>query len=88
MSHNFKQILRTGYLGFIHQRRNNFSRLTIAYKQTLNKRPLLVQAIQSGLLMGAGDFIAQTLFEGKISLKELNFIRTVQFFVIGFVVVV
>lgn len=51
------------------------------YQQTLNRRPLLVQAIQAGTLMGAGDLISQKFIEKQ---SILDFQRTIKFASIGF----
>lgn len=48
---------------------------------------LLLQSIQTGSLMGASDIIAQTVVEKK-SLKQVNFVRTLQFASVGFLYVV
>ncbi|XP_038208642.1 protein Mpv17 [Zerene cesonia] len=53
------------------------------YQKLLNRRPYLVQAVQTGTLMGAGDIISQTLIEKK-SLKEFDYSRTLKFSSIGF----
>ena len=50
------------------------------YLECLNRRPLLTQMVQTGTLMGAGDTIAQKIFEGD---KEWNAKRTVRFMGIG-----
>ncbi|CAH2267166.1 jg2901 [Pararge aegeria aegeria] len=55
------------------------------YKKVLARRPYLVQAIQTGALMGAGDIISQTLIEKK-SIAAVDFKRTLQFSSIGFFV--
>ncbi|XP_063546243.1 protein Mpv17 [Cydia strobilella] len=52
------------------------------YQNALVRRPYLMQAIQSGALMGAGDLISQTLIEKK-PLKDLDYKRTCQFASIG-----
>ncbi|XP_048005266.1 protein Mpv17 [Leguminivora glycinivorella] len=52
------------------------------YQNALARRPYLMQAIQSGALMGAGDVISQTLIEKK-TLKDLDYRRTCQFASIG-----
>ena len=46
-----------------------------------------MQAAQAGLLMGTGDIISQTVVERK-SWKDFDTMRTVNFFGIGFIVVV
>lgn len=57
--------------------------MSSTYSQVLKKHPILVNSIQSGILMGTGDVIAQTFLE-KTEIKNLNILRTVQFFGIGF----
>lgn len=57
--------------------------MSSAYSKVLKKHPILVQAVQSGILMGTGDVIAQTFLE-KTEIKNLNILRTAQFFGIGF----
>lgn len=55
------------------------------YQKLLNKRPYLVQAVQTGTLMGAGDLISQSLIEDK-ALKHIDYRRTLRFSSIGFFV--
>lgn len=57
--------------------------MSSTYSQVLKKHPILVNSIQSGILMGTGDVIAQSFLE-KTEIKNLNILRTVQFFGIGF----
>ncbi|XP_026324092.1 protein Mpv17 [Hyposmocoma kahamanoa] len=52
------------------------------YQQALVRRPYLIQAIQAGALMGAGDLISQTLIEKK-QLKHVDYMRTIKFSSIG-----
>ncbi|XP_031769638.1 protein Mpv17 [Galleria mellonella] len=52
------------------------------YQKALVRRPYLVQAVQTGTLMGAGDIISQTIIEKKL-IKELDYKRTLQFSSIG-----
>ncbi|XP_041974486.1 protein Mpv17 [Aricia agestis] len=53
------------------------------YHQLLHKHPILMQAVQTGLLMGTGDIISQTLIE-KRTREQFDFKRTAQFSSIGF----
>ncbi|XP_017768004.1 PREDICTED: protein Mpv17 [Nicrophorus vespilloides] len=53
------------------------------YQTFLRKFPILSQAVQAGALMGAGDFIAQTVVE-KRPMKDYSLQRTAQFTSIGF----
>lgn len=52
------------------------------YKNALERRPYMMQAVQTGVLMGAGDFICQTFIEKK-SVQDTDFRRTIQFSSIG-----
>lgn len=63
--------------------RNSINKINISYKNVLEKRPILVQSIQTGLLMGSGDLIAQKFIE-KNDIKNIDWIRTSQFMGIGF----
>ncbi|XP_023934454.1 protein Mpv17 [Bicyclus anynana] len=53
------------------------------YQKVLVRHPYLVQAVQTGTLMGAGDLISQTLIE-KVSIVDYK--RTLKFSSIGFFV--
>ncbi|XP_046970599.1 protein Mpv17 [Vanessa cardui] len=55
------------------------------YQKLLSNRPYLVQAIQAGTLMGAGDIISQTCIENK-SVENFDYKRTIKFSSIGFFV--
>ncbi|XP_035902443.1 protein Mpv17 [Anopheles stephensi] len=55
------------------------------YKRALVRYPVLVQSVQSGLLMGAGDVIAQGFIERK-DWKSFDGMRAFKFFGIGFCV--
>lgn len=57
------------------------------YQAFLTKHPVLTQMIQTGLLVGSGDIIAQTVVE-KRTIRTYNPIRTVQFASVGFFIVV
>lgn len=59
--------------------------MSSTYSKVLKKHPIIVQAFQAGVLMGTGDVIAQSFLE-KTELKNLNLLRTAQFFGIGFFV--
>ncbi|XP_045760928.1 protein Mpv17 [Maniola jurtina] len=50
------------------------------YQKVLARRPYLVQAIQTGALMGAGDLIAQIIIEKK---STVDYKRTLKFSSIG-----
>ncbi|CAK1599754.1 unnamed protein product [Parnassius mnemosyne] len=63
----------------------NVRKILKIYQTLLNKRPYLVQAVQTGTLMGAGDFISQTVIEKK-SVKYVDYKRTLRFSSIGFFV--
>lgn len=58
-----------------------------AYRTLLQQHPLISQSVQTGILMGTGDFIAQTLVDRK-ELKNVNLTRTFQFAGMGLFVVV
>ncbi|CAH0699089.1 unnamed protein product [Spodoptera exigua] len=55
------------------------------YLDTLQRRPYLVQAVQTGVLMGSGDLISQTLIERK-HITKVDLTRTIKFSSIGFFV--
>lgn len=55
------------------------------YKTVLERRPYVVQAVQTGTLMAAGDLISQTFIEKK-TLQQTDFRRTLQFSSIGFII--
>lgn len=57
--------------------------LTSLYKRALVKYPVLVQSVQSGILMGTGDIIAQTMVE-KRTIGTIDGMRVFRFFGIGF----
>lgn len=68
-------------------RRFQSSSISDRYKHLLKTRPFLLQAVQAGVLMGAGDFLAQTYIE-KTPVKDVNYMRTFRFFALGLVFVV
>lgn len=83
-----KQLIDRSYQAFL--RNSNINRrpfVVKAYQNALVKRPVLMQAIQAGTLMGAGDVIAQTVFE-KTRIQDLDCKRSMKFFAIGFCIVV
>lgn len=53
------------------------------YQSLLIKYPIRTQAAQAGILMGLGDQLAQNLIERR-KFKDIDFIRTGHFAVIGF----
>ncbi|CAK9801914.1 Protein Mpv17 [Anthophora quadrimaculata] len=53
------------------------------YRTLVTKYPLITQAAQAGVLTAFGDQIAQNLVEQR-QIKDLNFLRTIQFGGIGF----
>ncbi|XP_067014575.1 protein Mpv17 [Anabrus simplex] len=53
-----------------------------AYQEVLRRHPFGVQAIQTGLLMGAGDIIAQTAIEKK-TFRELDRQRLIGYSALG-----
>lgn len=57
------------------------------YKHLLNRYPFSSQAIQTGILMGCGDLIAQTAVE-KQPLQSVDAKRTGQFITVGTLLVV
>ncbi|XP_321299.5 protein Mpv17 [Anopheles gambiae] len=59
--------------------------LSTLYKRALVRYPVLVQSVQSGLLMGAGDVIAQGFIERK-DWQSFDGMRAFKFFGIGFCV--
>lgn len=61
------------------------SRLWTRYLDILKKRPLATQMVQTGLLMGAGDAIAQKWIEEK---PGYDVARTARFVAMGTVFVV
>lgn len=55
------------------------------YQNALCRRPYLVQAVQTGTLMAAGDAISQTFIENT-ALKDVDYKRMFKFASIGFFV--
>ena len=64
---------------------SNLRGLFKLYQDVLRRRPYLVQAVQTGALMGSGDLISQTLIERK-SITNVDYMRTLKFSSIGFFV--
>nr|XP_021182846.1 protein Mpv17 [Helicoverpa armigera] len=54
-------------------------------QKSLSRRPYVVPAIQTGVLMGSGDIISQTLIE-NIRITDIDVKRTLKFSSIGFFV--
>ncbi|XP_058454324.1 protein Mpv17 [Malaya genurostris] len=57
--------------------------LSTLYKRALVRYPILMQSVQSGILMGSGDIIAQTLVE-KRKFSNIDGMRAFRFLGIGF----
>lgn len=57
------------------------------YNNLLKRKPILVGAVQAGVLMGAGDFVAQYVIEGT-PLNRVDYIRSAKFFCLGLFFVV
>ncbi|KAJ8734079.1 hypothetical protein PYW07_014630 [Mythimna separata] len=55
------------------------------YQDVLRRRPYLVQAVQTGALMGSGDLISQTFIE-RNRISDVDLTRTLKFSSIGFFV--
>lgn len=87
MSSIFRKTILHSYKGCVTHSRRNFSGMAKSYRRTLEKRPYLVQAIQAGLLMGAGDLCAQTFFPSSETVN-IDYVRTLKFCSIGFAFVV
>ncbi|KAG5876922.1 hypothetical protein JTB14_007385 [Gonioctena quinquepunctata] len=58
------------------------TRILKMYKRLLVKRPILVQSLQTGILVSTGDLIAQTVIDKK-TLETLDLARTARFFTLG-----
>ena len=52
------------------------------YNRLLNRYPIFVQSIQTGVLALTGDAVAQVIIERK-SLRNYNFVRSTQFAAVG-----
>lgn len=63
------------------------SRIIHTYKKFLSSHPFLVQTVQTGMLMGVGDVIAQRIVEKKTH-KEHDYKRTMTFLGLGTCLVV
>lgn len=55
-----------------------------AYRRLLYAHPICTQAVQSSILMGIGDIISQTVFEGK-EIKNIDKGRVIRFAGIGLI---
>lgn len=62
-------------------------RILAAYQSFLAKQPFATQVIQTSIIMGFGDFIAQKAIE-KRTFKQYEFRRTLGFCLVGGTVVV
>ncbi|XP_046441007.1 protein Mpv17-like [Daphnia pulex] len=54
------------------------SSISKIYKNLLHKYPYGIQAVQTAILMGTGDFLSQVFVE-KTEAKDYNFLRTAKF---------
>lgn len=63
------------------------SGLLRGYRSFLEDFPILSQCVQTGILMGTGDVLAQTVVNDK-ELKNVDLKRTIQFGGVGFFFVV
>ncbi|XP_044752191.1 protein Mpv17-like [Coccinella septempunctata] len=54
-----------------------------SYGKTLQKYPIVVQSIQVGFLMSAGDAIAQKCFEQRVNEKPFDYERNRNFLLLG-----
>ena len=66
-------------------RGNVFYRYYQIYSGLMKKHPYKASAINTSVLMGAGDVLAQTIGERK-TLKDYDYARTVRFFGVGLLV--
>lgn len=87
MSSILKKLALKSYENCVKQSRRNFLGLAKSYHRALQKRPYFVQATQTGILMGAADLFAQTFFT-KSDTNKIDYIRTLKFCAIGFVLIV
>lgn len=58
------------------------TKLQNVYKYVLNNHPYATQGVQAGMIMGAGDVLAQVAIENR-SLDNINILRTGQFTMLG-----
>lgn len=59
-----------------------YSLVRVYYQNLLKKHLLATQSIQTGILISAGDILAQTAMEKK-RISEINLSRTSKYFIIG-----
>ncbi|KAJ6618222.1 Protein Mpv17 [Pseudolycoriella hygida] len=84
MSSILKKLALKSYNNYMVLSQRKFQTITKTYQRTLEKRPYLMQAIQAGILMGAGDLCAQKFFS-QTETVDIDYIRTAKFCSIGFV---
>lgn len=66
----------------------NFSKATKSnYLKVSDKHPYLLEAVQVGSLMGAGDLLTQAIIDKRRTFKEIKWRRTAEFAIVGFVYV-
>uniref|UniRef100_A0A7G3AF19 Mitochondrial inner membrane protein Mpv17 n=1 Tax=Lutzomyia longipalpis TaxID=7200 RepID=A0A7G3AF19_LUTLO len=65
---------------FLQAGKNNIRQISTGYRKALTRYPLLMQSLQTGILMASGDVIAQVVVEKT---DNYNYLRTAQFSAIG-----
>lgn len=66
---------------------NRLSKIRLFYLKILKRHPIVVQSVQTGVLISTGDLISQKFVEKKV-VNQIDVSRNLQFFVTGVGVVV